>query len=173
MCPGQRYVPVGSCILSSLVRQVVSDIYWWTCNEAISNLALLSYSLSSTRREAPVPRAFKTVCEFYELLFPYANVILNTMNEYNQKVFYDNEDDADLLFKNLQHERLYKMMKPTAISRDRTLWSYLEHYADHRSNQIQRLDHRFEVETQHHLERVIGSNYDEDCLKKYSNEDPS
>ena len=42
-------------------------------------------------------------------------VTSTALNEYNDKLVDNHEDDNELLLKNLQHERLHKMMKTTTF----------------------------------------------------------
>ena len=93
----------------------------------------------------------------------------STLKEYNQKLVDNEENNKDILVKNLQHERLYKVMKENKISRDRTLWNYLDHYADERSAKIQQLSPL--VRTGRRLEGVTDSNCANEFLDKYFSED--
>ena len=90
---------------------------------------------------------------------------MNELHEYNQKLVENREDNSERLLKYLQHERLYKMMKDNKISRDRSLWKYLEHYAEDRSNEIQRLKPL--VEDRDLGAGVSDRNYSENFLNNY------
>ena len=93
----------------------------------------------------------------------------NTLKEYNQHLVNNEENKKDILVKNLQHEQLYKMMKENKISRDRTLWNYLDHYPEERSAKIQQLSPL--VRTGHRLEGVTDSNCAHEFLDTYFSED--
>ena len=93
------------------------------------------------------------------------------LNEYNQKLVDNHEDEEEILLKNLQQERLYKMMKDNVISRERSLWRYLDHYAEDCSNKIQQLQQQ--VKTCNCLESVADAKYAEEFLKNYFDEDSS
>ena len=98
-------------------------------------------------------------------------VTSNTVKEYNQRLVDNHEDNNDILVKLLQHERLYEMMKTNKISRDRSLWDYLDHYADERSVRIQQLSPL--VRTGHRLEGVTDCNCNHDFLNSYFSDNQS
>ncbi len=66
-------------------------------------------------------------------------VTLADVNAYNHQLVTGQDSDAEALRKYMRHERLYKMMKDGALSKDKSLWHYLHHFAEDRARHIERL----------------------------------
>ena len=81
------------------------------------------------------------------------------------------ENDEEVLLKYSQQERLFRMMEAGGISKDRALWHYLKHYARDRANKIEQMSPS--IQPMRRNKRVTDSNYDEDFLRNYFDEDKS
>ena len=171
-------------VLSKIAKKIAKDIPGYTESNGIDNEdaarenELLDEGLHN-RRYATDVNSLDLCCRLNGMIEGYSKesgsnlltgkVTSNTVKEYNQNLVDNEENNKDILVKNLQHERLYKMMKENKISRDRTLWNYLEHYAEERSAKIQQLSSL--VETGHRLGKVTDCNCAHEFLDKYFNED--
>ena len=49
------------------------------------------------------------------------------------------DSNKEALRKYLRHERLYQMIRQGSMSKNKTIWGYLEHYAADRSRRIEGL----------------------------------
>lgn len=66
-------------------------------------------------------------------------VTMEDLTSYNLELVTGEESDECTLQKLMQHERLYMMMEGGALSKDKTIWYYLDHYAADRRRDIARL----------------------------------
>ena len=174
----------GEDVLSKIAKKIAKDIPGYTESNEIDNEdtakenELLDEGLHN-RRYATDVNSLDLCCRLNGMIEAYSKesgsnlltgkVTSNTLKEYNQNLVDNKENNKDILVKNLQHERLYKMMKENKISRDQTLWNYLEHYAEERSAKIQQLSPL--VRTGHRLGGVTDCNCAHEFLDKYFSED--
>ena len=98
-----------------------------------------------------------------------AKVTLADLTKYNLDLVVGHESDATTFQKYLRHERLRVMMKEGLISRNNSLWNYLDHFASHQEEQIQRL--RAIVEDKDQLEGPQTKSYDANFLRGYFSDD--
>ena len=168
-------------VLSKIAKKIAKDIPGYTESTGIDNEdaskenELFDEGLHS-RRHATDVKSLDLCCRLNGMIKGYTEesgsnaltgkVTSSTLKEYNQKLVDNEENNKDILVKNLQHERLYKMTKENKISRDRTLWNYLDHYAEERSAKIQQLSPI--VRTGHRLEGVTDSNCANEFLTNIS-----
>mmetsp|Transcript_24038 Transcript_24038/g.34371 ORF Transcript_24038/g.34371 Transcript_24038/m.34371 type:complete len:356 (-) Transcript_24038:74-1141(-) len=68
-----------------------------------------------------------------------AKVSMETINTYNQALVENEEARKVVLQKYIRHERLYQMMHSGKISTNNTMFGYLDHFAAHRKEQIEKL----------------------------------
>ncbi len=68
-----------------------------------------------------------------------AKVSMETINTYNQALVENEEAPKVVLQKYIRHERLYQMMRSGKISTNNTMFGYLDHFAAHRKEQIEKL----------------------------------
>ena len=94
-----------------------------------------------------------------------AKVTLADLTKYNLDLVVGHENDAATLQKYLRHERLHVMMKEGLIPSNTSIWKYLDHFASHREEQIQRL--RAIVEDKDQLEGPQTKSYDANFLRGY------
>ena len=66
-------------------------------------------------------------------------VTMEDLTNYNLELVTGEGSDECTLQKLMQHERLYTMMEGGALSKDKTIWYYLDHYAADRRHDIARL----------------------------------
>lgn len=173
-------------MMASLAKDIASEVYGYSESTDINDLddleesRLLDEGLQDLRHTScvksidlcsKVDDLIVSESKSVEINNSAKKVTSTALNEYNQRLVDNHEDDDELLLKNLQHERLYKMTKNNDISRERSLWQCLDHYAEDRSQEIERLDGL--VENRNRLERVADSNYDEIFLNNYFDEDLS
>jgi len=92
-----------------------------------------------------------------------AKVTLADLTKYNLDLVVGHESDTTTFQKYLRHTCLHVMMKEGLISRNNSLWNYLDHFASHCDEQIQRL--RAIVEDKDQLECSQTKSYDTNFLK--------
>lgn len=97
-----------------------------------------------------------------------AKVSMETINSYNQDLVANEEDPKAMLQKYIRHERLYQMMRSGKISSNNTMFGYLEHFAAHRAQQIEKLSN--EVDASDRTGPATAA-YDNDFLKRYFEDD--
>ena len=67
------------------------------------------------------------------------SVTKTIIDDYNTSLVCNEYSNKQLLQKYLQHERLYQTMVNGHISKNKAIWSYLDHYASDRKRHIDRL----------------------------------
>ena len=68
--------------------------------------------------------------------FGNTKVTISDLAQYNDRLVNEKDSDQLSLRTYLRHERLYQMMKSESISKDDSLWDYLEHFAADRNERI-------------------------------------
>ena len=66
-------------------------------------------------------------------------VTMSDLAQYNDRLVNEKDSDQLSLRKYLCHERLYQMMKSESISKDNSLWNYLEHFSEDQDERIHQL----------------------------------
>lgn len=66
-------------------------------------------------------------------------VSLEDVNKYNDELVHAKDSDEIVLRKLIRHERLYRMMDNGVMSKEKTIWPYLQHYAQDRQHKIEDL----------------------------------
>ena len=94
-----------------------------------------------------------------------SKVTLDSITSYNQKLVTHQESKKSELCKLLRHERLYKMMKVGSLSKDNSLWFYLDHFAANRAGQIETLS--ASVEENNRLQGPKSEKHDAKYLSDY------
>ena len=90
------------------------------------------------------------------------------LETYNERLVANTYDSRERLRKLYRHERMYRMMKDNKLSRDSTMWSYLDHFANDRLREIERLG--VEVESLEDGKELAGPkspSYDSEYLREY------
>ena len=75
-------------------------------------------------------------------------VTLADLTKYNQELVTGKESNKEILRRYIRHERLDRMMQGGLLSKENSLWNYLQHFAGDRTQQILRLDDLIEVDEQ-------------------------
>ena len=92
-------------------------------------------------------------------------VMMSDITRRNNELVNVRDSNEAELRKLLSHERLYSMMKAGLISKDKTLWFYLDHYASDRATRIEEL--RAPVEEEKEWDGPRSQAYDADFLRDY------
>ncbi len=98
-----------------------------------------------------------------------SKVTVEDVAKFNLELVDRQDSDACRLRKLVRHERLYNIMKDGPISKDKTIWFYLDHYGSDRLREIDRLKEKLNDED--FLEGPKSSSYDVEFLKKYFADD--
>ena len=88
------------------------------------------------------------------------------LTKYNQELVTGKESNEEILRKYIRHERIYRMMEGGLLSKENSLWNYLQHFAGDRTQQILRLNDLVEVEDQLNSSPMSVS-YEANFLRDY------
>jgi len=148
--------------ISAIARRIAADLPGYsssnepnTNEDAVEESRLMQEDAVSSKDIKSI-----SICAKMEILFVEARigegsskvnktkVTLADLTKYNQELVTGKESNEEILRKYIRHECIYRMMEGGLLSKENSLWNYLQHFAGDRTQQILRLNDLVEVEDQ-------------------------